>query len=253
MITFTEGKVGSGKTYDSVYQILIALARGKMVLTNIELNEEECMRALLDRFGKRYKTFPAQFLEEDTLEHVYTEIPYGDGRESTTLVVIDEAHNYYNSRDWAKLDPMLRKWLTNSRKYGADLILISQHNAAVDANFRRNGSFFYRIKNLNDYKLPLIGSLSRYMKVKLDSQSLVDSWSLRKYEPWIFKCYESTAFLDEATRKLAENAPRVSAELFEEYESPVKTAFFFFRGLRRLRQGPVADGKSQSEGSDSDA
>ena len=245
MLTFIEGKVGSGKSYYSVLELVQMMALKKFCVSNIELNPDECLKVLAEQFNRRFKKLPYQYVQEEELDHVHDVVPYGGGKESVWHLTVDEAQNFYNSRDWAKLDARLRRWLSQSRKYGGDVTLVTQHNAGIDATFRRNGSFFYTMKNLSHYPIPVIGSYNGFMRIQKDSQGMVGSVSLRKFKPWVFKCYESVAFLDQETRKLAENAHLVSDADFEEHPSPVKKVYWFIRGLRKLRQGPTESGKGE--------
>lgn len=238
MLEFVEGKVGSGKSYWSVRRMVAMMAAKRYIVTNIDLKEEGIMRVLRDKWGIKYKSLPYKFLTDDDMLNVYDHVPYGGGKESVSYVVLDEAQNFYNARDWSKLPKQLTRWLSQSRKFGADLVIITQHANNVDTQFRRQGEYFYKLRNLSKMQFPLIGSIPRLMVIKGDQKAgLTHGYKLEKFDDWVFDCYESTAFLDEQTRLLAEGAALVPTDAFDVEQEMKVTSASFAKGLWRVLWG----------------
>lgn len=149
MIEQYTGTIGSGKSYHALERITEALKKGKHVVANFPLNFTEGM---INRgYAERFMYVPDEFLiGEKGVAFLYKlsteeiQIGYGDtkeprfyGEESSCLVVIDEAGNYFAPMDYQMPDQKLwRTFFTQSRKMGYDFILVSQTDRQVNRVIR---------------------------------------------------------------------------------------------------------------------
>jgi hypothetical protein len=158
MIEVFEGKLGGGKTYSAVVRIVHVLRRGGVVATNIELNRS----AIVDYCARRYRVqldLDKQLfiLTEDQLFNFHSHIPLGSSADCRPLIVIDEAHLWFNSRDWAQASRDVLKFLTQSRKLHVDIIFISQSALNLDKQFIRMVQYIWRFRDLDRFKIPGLG------------------------------------------------------------------------------------------------
>jgi hypothetical protein len=70
-----------------------------------------------------------------------------------TLFVIDEAHLYFGSREWAEAGPGVSHYMSQLRKLNDDVLLLSQHPEKVDKNFRRDATLWVVMQNLEKTRL----------------------------------------------------------------------------------------------------
>lgn len=142
MITLYTGTPGSGKTYHCAAVIYDALlVDHKNVISNFSVDLScypEKYRSKLGEFVfiDTFKLSP-KFLETWAIEHNSMITKGGQIREGQTLVVIDEAQLILGSRQWQLASRM--EWLeffSLHRKYGYDVILISQSDRMLDKQVR---------------------------------------------------------------------------------------------------------------------
>lgn len=188
MITLVTGKPGHGKSYYAVRQIRDALDRGQIVATNIELREgwsrtfanSNAVRWLIP--GRRAK------VAQRDAEHVYVTHDITEmgrlrlpacGRcegcrqrgvcrkEGRGLMVLDEAHNWLNSRTWDQDDEgrevtkaqavrnrlSIVRLFSQHRKLGWDVLLLTQDEGNLDTQVRRNFEYHTHLKNLKRYRV----------------------------------------------------------------------------------------------------
>lgn len=124
MITVVQGRLGSGKSYETVRAIIEHLLHGGAVRTNISLD----YRAISKGFGRRLAPWQIGTLSADDNP---MEIPTGDrrGRGSRrTMVVLDEALNWFQSdtETGKSAKKTWGEWLRQSDKLGQDVIFIAQ-------------------------------------------------------------------------------------------------------------------------------
>jgi len=178
MIEVFTGKLGGGKSYHAVSRIARQLAAGGMVVTNIDLVWEEMVKYCADQYGveleeRQYRhlvdeletmTVQSPFgkpveVEVSTIYNFHSMVPKGT-MEFPVLCVIDEAHLYFNSRDYAVTDKLGRAmlaYLSQSRKVGNDLILIVQDWRNLDAQFIRQIQYLWKFLDLSKFFIPGIG------------------------------------------------------------------------------------------------
>lgn len=77
------------------------------------------------------------------------------GKESSCLLIIDEAGIFFNSRDWQIAGARRKEWIkffALSRHYGYDVILIAQDERMVDRQIRSLAEFTVKHVNLKSHK-----------------------------------------------------------------------------------------------------
>lgn len=153
MIIAVCGTPGSYKSCYAVENFVIpALRKGRKVYTNIEGLEPRYVATLFDIdpldvehnlvvLGRVYDD-DGNFTEDKNLIRKFYE-----GLPQNALVVIDEAQNYFSSRDFKEgYSADLIPWLTKSRHVGNDVVWITQNLESVDITFRRNTHLTYFLR-----------------------------------------------------------------------------------------------------------
>lgn len=221
MIVFNVGTPGSGKSYDAILKIIANLRRGRMVCTNIDgMDSQECQQYLRDylkmddfdfhrlfryltkaevmRFWKTEPKTRLVFAADgdgifEEVNENYSELicPVG------SLIIIDEVHKYFNSRDWQNTESKeLGDWASTHRHLGYDLVLITQSIDKVDKQVRTLTEWTYFFRKVN-----FLGSLvaKKYIKYSYSGDDH-DGKALCKnvgtYSPEVFPCYSSYAATD---------------------------------------------------------
>lgn len=72
------------------------------------------------------------------------------------LYAIDEAHEFFNARQWAETGVDALHYLSQHRKLGDEVLFITQHVRNVDTQLRRVAQDFTYVKNLRKTKLPVL-------------------------------------------------------------------------------------------------
>jgi len=139
MIDMYTGTPGSGKSLHCASEIYHKICRGKNVIANFDIN-----MTVFKQRKREYGLF--LYLDNSELSPellVDLALSYhkrnteGHIAEHQTLVVIDECQILFNSRDWQAKDR--QKWayfFTQHRKFGYDIILVTQFDRLVDRQIR---------------------------------------------------------------------------------------------------------------------
>jgi len=141
MITFITGTPGTGKTLNAVKRYIIpALKAGRLVYTNVPLSIVH-----LSIFLKEFDEFTISNLIKPYEKYTYKEA------KANSLLVIDEAQNFYNNRDFKEKDNKdFIEFLTGHRHYGIDVLILTQHYEQVDLGIRRNCETCIVLKSLRN-------------------------------------------------------------------------------------------------------
>jgi hypothetical protein len=153
MIEIYEGRLGGGKTYSATIRIVDHLRQGGLVATNIEVNWDAIVE-----FVKRIYRLVLQDdqlikLQDDQIANFYKYTPSGTDK-LPVLVVLDEAHLNFNSRDWNLTSRETLAFLTQSRKVHTDIIFIAQSALNMDKQFMRLVQYIWRFRDLSKWKIP---------------------------------------------------------------------------------------------------
>ncbi|MEG1709928.1 MAG: zonular occludens toxin domain-containing protein, partial [Acinetobacter sp.] len=137
MIELYTGTPGSGKSLHCAKEIYTRICRGKNVIANFDINQSIFK-------GKRRGTFTyydnSELSPDLLMKYAVTKHKRntnGHISEGQTLLVIDECQILFNSRDWQAKDRMgWATFFTQHRKYGFNIILITQFDRLIDRQIR---------------------------------------------------------------------------------------------------------------------
>lgn len=174
MITFYSGTPGSGKSLHVASEILKNIKSGVNVIANFEVNESlfrkkhgkpwgqfvylgngELMskiKAVDESSSKSVQLSPIDALYGFAV-NFHARNQKGQIREHQTLLILDEAQILFNSRTWQDASRM--EWVTfftQHRKYGYDVIIISQLERLIDRQIRGCFEFEVNHKKMMHYK-----------------------------------------------------------------------------------------------------
>lgn len=176
MITVISGKLGSGKSYDSVRCMVQWLRDGHAVRTNIKLDLQQ-MRQASGRLLQPYQ------IGQVTADDNPKEIPIGDRRghgKRRCKIVLDEALNWFASSQSSKDDPKKKEWgewLRQSDKLGQDVFFIAQNFERSAKWIRELAQVLVEIVPLGSIRVlgiplfKLIGLGKVYAKISYDVRS----------------------------------------------------------------------------------
>lgn len=160
------GKPGAGKSYFSTRLILEEIKReNRNIVTNIPINKKK----LREETGKDFyiselETFTdnrffftqrgdySYELQEGETETVKFDEYLRDDDEGV-LYIIDEAHLYFNSRNWKYMAQATLSFFTFIRHCGDTLVYLTQKFSDVDSQLRGKTQSFNLIRNLSKERI----------------------------------------------------------------------------------------------------
>lgn len=190
---------GSPGSYKSVHvlekYIIPALKKGRQVFTNIENISAIHIATYFDMspidvdsnlhiLGRVYMDDGTWKEDRDMVRKFYEHVP------NNALIVIDEAQNYYSSRDFKEqYSKDVINYLTRHRHYGHDVIYITQAIDSVDITFRRNTQITYMLKRAEHVGLKKLAIIYVFDRFDLERKPL----ARLTYTPnaSCFACYSS--------------------------------------------------------------
>lgn len=215
MITIVEGVVGGGKTIFAVRETIERVAAGGHVYTNVDMVPSEVRQYVMRKYGRFIRSDQIRQLPETESVKGWVDFIGFGTLSDPILVILDEAQMFWNSRDWAKTskeeNPML-SFLTQSRKAGVDVMVISQDAGNIDKQFRVLAQSVVKARNMAHIGDPVFGlklrGLIRYEWTELATRKVFRSewWRIDK---GLFRCYKTDAFLDSFMQDLAETKERL--------------------------------------------
>lgn len=138
MIELYTGTPGSGKSLHCADVIYNRIMRGKTVIANFDINMSVFPKAR--RLGtyicKDNWDLTPQWLMQYAVDQAKRS-KNGHIKEGQFLLIIDECQIMFNSRDWQAKNRM--EWcvfFTQHRKYGFNIILITQYDRMIDRQIR---------------------------------------------------------------------------------------------------------------------
>lgn len=139
MITLNSGTPGSGKSYDTSRVIYEYLEQGKTVISNYEVYVDKVVPKKNTKVGTFILCENKEINVINLVWYALTHHVNVNGKiaENQALIVIDEAQNLFNARDWK--NPNRHLWIeffTQHRKLGYDIILTSQSADFIDKQIR---------------------------------------------------------------------------------------------------------------------
>lgn len=171
MISMYTGSVGSGKSYHALELGLRVIKERKhgmprKVIANFPIIQKKRFFATKRRKEKDAEIFDNWiYIDEITPDFLMAQsiINGWYGKESCCTVIIDEAGILFNSRDWQGDKGVRNKWnkfLALSRKFGYDLILVTQADRMIDRQIRSMAE--YDVKHLKANNSFLMSWLSLF-------------------------------------------------------------------------------------------
>ena len=181
MIYFYTGRPGNGKSLHMAQEIDTALRNGKNVIANFEINEHAYDKFKhKEKLGKfvyepNYNWLNNAYRVKDAKRYSYLDGLYnyalqfhkrnhrGQIIEHQTLLCLDECQELFNTRTWNRKDRL--EWASffrQHRKYGYDVILVSQDDKVVDKQIRAVLEYEIEHRCVNNYKSmgKVVGMLS---------------------------------------------------------------------------------------------
>jgi len=142
-----------------------AWCAGWTVITNIPVKWEKVKAYARDEFA--YELDDRQYLPlaEEKIHEFHKHVV------KHCLLVIDEVHLWFNARDYAQANRKLLNFLTLSRHFRVEIILISQAAANIDKQMRRLNQYFWRFRDMQKVKIPGLGitwPFNQILAVRLD-------------------------------------------------------------------------------------
>ena len=197
MLKFMTGTPGSGKSYHMACKIQQLLRIRKNVISTVDINLD-----IVSKRGRRkIGVFKYKSLYDLTPEFFYR-FAYDNherGKESQTVVFVDECQNIFNSRDFQAKDR--REWLrffTSHRHYGYDFYLVTQNDRMVDRQIR--ALVEYEIKHRCANRLLWFLPITYFVVIETwyghtTKPKIYSQWIRMRKE--VFKLYDSYAMFDE--------------------------------------------------------
>ncbi|MCK6208914.1 hypothetical protein KZX50_26250 [Bacillus infantis] len=160
------GFVGSGKSYHATKRgvtIADAPKGNRWVIANFPIKPKVNSLSKLPVIGKKFSPFnkPRWIYQDNdglTVDYLIEKSHEMGwyGKESQCLLLIDEAGILFNSRDWNVKPDERKGWikfLSQSRKFGYDIVFIVQDTRMMDRQIRSLAEYEVQHKKLNNWKL----------------------------------------------------------------------------------------------------
>lgn len=190
------GTPGSFKSCYAVQNfVLPALRAHRKVFTNIDGLSPSHIATYYDLdpvevdqnlnvLGRVYDDDGTYHEDRDKIRKFYEDLPIN------ALVIIDEAQNYFSSRDFKEgFSADLIPWLTKHRHLGNDVVWITQNLESVDITFRRNTHLTYALRRTENLGMKNAAFNYIYDRADIDRRHLARK--LYRPDPTIFKLYSS--------------------------------------------------------------
>jgi hypothetical protein len=174
MIELIEGRgVGSGKSYMVMERLLPIWMRGgtSYVSDTVEVKWEGCEAFARDFGGVQLQREQYQSIKKGDVHRLH-EVTRPGTADNPVLIVVDEAQDELNARDWAdKGKRGFFSWLCQSRHDDNHVLIISQAVANVDKQIRRLCTFIWITRNTEFFP---IGSSTLAKTIRLFTLGLND-------------------------------------------------------------------------------
>lgn len=186
MIYLYSGTPGSGKSLHTAKDIVRKLRRGHRVIANFQVNEEiirstpikKILKRIISllhlkidlngKFERKIGTFVYKDNPELTVKFLvkFAKENHKRGKEGQTLLIIDECSVLFNPREFTRKDRNTWiKFFQHHRKFGYNVILISQNDRLIDRQIRSFIEYDVKHRKANNYGS--IGMLFSLIGVKL--------------------------------------------------------------------------------------
>jgi Zonular occludens toxin (Zot) len=167
VIAYLTGTPGMGKTSYATRAIGRALLEGRAVAGNVQLRDDFAEVVARHNFyalsssSRRAvaRDVRSRFFYTDELEQL-TRVKLKGSGEARGLMILDEAHNELNNREWQSSESKaFLRWLSSVRHKGWRVLIVSQHADNTDKGARRIADREIRMVNLKQViTLPFVGA-----------------------------------------------------------------------------------------------
>lgn len=238
-ITQRYGRIGQGKTYGAVVDILDELYRGHVVYTNFHLNFKGfdqrndllfIIGGLLFPWKKRYFNFP-----KENLRYIAVDKDFVTNFSKLTdcSVYLDEGHVVFDSYEMAKMSMEKRVAVLHTRHFNRSIHIISQRPTAVHRMLRSNVNRFYKYEKLVHLGNFLLFRRTEYQDMTDETVDEAEPVSTKLYigSKKIMNMYDSKYLRGDTP-----DSQHVSFEAYDlNYWQKIKALFRTLRGFTRAR------------------
>lgn len=161
MIELNTGTPGSGKSLNVARTLLIKARHGIRIIANFPMKptKKQIRKGRQPEYWTNDEITPDKLMEYARKYHKY-------GKEGQTVIVLDECQLIFNSRDFRdKNRPKWIEFFSQHRKYGFDVILITQHDRLLDRQVRAFVEYNVIHRKVNNFGVP--GFVISLLHIKL--------------------------------------------------------------------------------------
>lgn len=169
MIYLYSGTPGSGKSLCMAQDIYRKLRRGQNVIANFAINMDVVSKGWFGRKKKNIGKFTYVSNADLTVDFLvkYSKENHIEGKESQTLLCIDESQVLFNARNFNDKERM--KWIiffSQHRKMGYNVILVAQMDRMLDRQVRGLIETEYKFRKVNNFKIGRLFPFSLFCQVE---------------------------------------------------------------------------------------
>ena len=160
------GKPGAGKSYFATRLIIAEITSGKNrpIVTNVPINKSK----LREYVGKDFYYYPLETYTDNkafftnrgfyNIENLPPSqnvdfAPLLKDNDEGVLFIVDEAHLYFNARNWKHMPQATISYITTIRHVGDSLVWMCQRFSDIDSQIRGKTQAFHVLRNLEKEKL----------------------------------------------------------------------------------------------------
>lgn len=152
MIYLYTGTPGSGKSYHVAKEIYWYIQHGRNVIANFDINYDSIPGKHKGYFFCKDNFELSVDWIQDFALIAHQRDDKGRIREKQTVLIIDECQLIFNCRSWN--DRERQRWcsfFTQHRKYGYDIILVTQFDRLVDRQIRSLVEYEVKHRKINNF------------------------------------------------------------------------------------------------------
>jgi hypothetical protein len=167
------------------------ISGSRHIVTNLPLDLEALNAAFLERFDNGCISDRVTMVEDNELKQIFTlkdRYP-SEGR----LFVLDEAHIAFNARQWQSTGEDVLFYLSQHRKLGDDVIVITQAAGNLDKQFRSVAQTFVRCRNHATKRAGMFRGRERFTANYFETEMMKgEPAQVTSYEiDWRADCYDT--------------------------------------------------------------
>jgi hypothetical protein len=145
MITLITGQPGAGKSMYAVKLVVDELlSSDRDIITNLSIYKLRVYKYCFDKYRKE--------IDINRIIQIENPADFLKYRKKESLIILDECQTAFNARAWKETSKEVIDYLSQHRKLGDDVILITQDPGLIDKQFRllvTNSFFLKNLKYLN--------------------------------------------------------------------------------------------------------